>query len=154
VLTRGAFSRPQPAERHTIGFEAASGLARRPKLDPVRLIEQVEALGAKFGVGRGIHLGDTIIGFKGASRSRRRGRRADHRAPRAREARAVGAAAARQGHARPPTATSCTKASILDPVCRDIEALLALVAAARDGRGARAVPAGVVFIEGTSRGIR
>ena len=29
------------------------------------MIEQVETIGAKFGVGRGIHLGDTIIGTKG-----------------------------------------------------------------------------------------
>ena len=35
------------------------------KLDPVQLIEKLEAIGAKFGVGRGIHLGDTIIGTKG-----------------------------------------------------------------------------------------
>ena len=35
------------------------------QLDPVTLIEKVEAIGAKFGVGRGIHLGDTIIGTKG-----------------------------------------------------------------------------------------
>jgi argininosuccinate synthase len=34
-------------------------------LDPVVLIETVEALGAEFGIGRGIHLGDTIIGTKG-----------------------------------------------------------------------------------------
>jgi argininosuccinate synthase len=34
-------------------------------LDPVVLIESVEALGAEYGIGRGIHLGDTIIGTKG-----------------------------------------------------------------------------------------
>jgi argininosuccinate synthase len=34
-------------------------------LDPVALIEKLEDVGAKFGVGRGIHLGDTIIGTKG-----------------------------------------------------------------------------------------
>jgi len=35
------------------------------RLDPVQLIEQVEEIGARYGVGRGIHLGDTIIGTKG-----------------------------------------------------------------------------------------
>ena len=35
------------------------------ELDPVALIEQLEGVGAKFGIGRGIHLGDTIIGIKG-----------------------------------------------------------------------------------------
>jgi argininosuccinate synthase len=66
VLTRDAFTNPQAPERHTIGFEA--GIPRTldgQSMDAVGLIEVVEALGAKFGVGRGIHLGDTIIGFKG-----------------------------------------------------------------------------------------
>ena len=35
------------------------------RLDPVALIENVESLGARYGIGRGIHLGDTIIGTKG-----------------------------------------------------------------------------------------
>ena len=35
------------------------------RLDPVQLIEHVEAIGARYAVGRGIHLGDTIIGTKG-----------------------------------------------------------------------------------------
>ena len=66
VLSKDAFTRPQAPESHTIGFEKGipvrlDGVA----LDPVTLIEKVEAIGAKFGVGRGIHLGDTIIGTKG-----------------------------------------------------------------------------------------
>ena len=35
------------------------------ELAPVALIEALEALAAPFGIGRGIHLGDTIIGTKG-----------------------------------------------------------------------------------------
>ena len=43
---------------------------RRPRLrdrtrEPVRLIEQVERTAARFGIGRGIHLGETILGIKG-----------------------------------------------------------------------------------------
>ena len=34
-------------------------------LDPVAVVERLEAIGAPFGIGRGIHLGDTIIGTKG-----------------------------------------------------------------------------------------
>jgi len=66
VLTRDAFTSPHAPERHTIGFEKGipSSLDGRT-MDPVSLIEAVEALGARFGIGRGIHLGDTIIGFKG-----------------------------------------------------------------------------------------
>lgn len=34
-------------------------------LDPVALIEALNTLGRQYGVGRGIHLGDTILGIKG-----------------------------------------------------------------------------------------
>ena len=34
-------------------------------LSPVALIEQLNAEGGAFGIGRGVHLGDTIIGIKG-----------------------------------------------------------------------------------------
>ncbi len=34
-------------------------------LDPVQLTHQLNQLGASFGIGRGIHLGDTILGIKG-----------------------------------------------------------------------------------------
>jgi argininosuccinate synthase len=66
VLSKDAFSNPQPAELHTIGFEKGIPVSLDGvKLDPVSVIEQLETIGAKFGVGRGIHLGDTIIGTKG-----------------------------------------------------------------------------------------
>lgn len=66
VLSKDAYSKPQAPELHSIGFEQGIPVSLDgDKLDPVRVIEQVEAIGAKFGVGRGIHLGDTIIGTKG-----------------------------------------------------------------------------------------
>lgn len=66
VLSKDAFSNPQPAELHTIGFEkGVPSSLDGVKLDPVSVIEKLETIGAKFGVGRGIHLGDTIIGTKG-----------------------------------------------------------------------------------------
>ncbi|HEX9772272.1 MAG TPA: argininosuccinate synthase domain-containing protein [Steroidobacteraceae bacterium] len=66
VLTHGAFERPHAAERHTIGFEAGVPCSLDgERFPPVALIEHVEAIAAGFGIGRGIHLGDTIIGFKG-----------------------------------------------------------------------------------------
>ena len=34
-------------------------------MDPVQLTHQLNQLGASFGIGRGIHLGDTILGIKG-----------------------------------------------------------------------------------------
>jgi argininosuccinate synthase len=66
VLSKDAFANPQAPETHTIGFEkGVPSSLDGVKLDPVSVIEQVEEIGAKFGVGRGIHLGDTIIGTKG-----------------------------------------------------------------------------------------
>src|SRR5687768_11639740 len=66
VLSKDAFSNPKPAESHSIGFEKGAPVSLDgAKTDVVALIEKVEAIGAKFGVGRGIHLGDTIIGTKG-----------------------------------------------------------------------------------------
>src|SRR5688572_12071767 len=66
VMTRDAFARPAPPGRHSIGFEAGvPATLDGERLDPVTLIERVQMLGARFGIGRGIHLGDTIIGFKG-----------------------------------------------------------------------------------------
>jgi argininosuccinate synthase len=66
VLSKDAFSNPQPAELHTIGFDkGVPNSLDGVKLDAVSVIEKLETIGAKFGVGRGIHLGDTIIGTKG-----------------------------------------------------------------------------------------
>ena len=66
VLTREAFTRPRAPQAHTLAFERGRpvGLDGRP-LSPVALIEALESIAAPFGVGRGIHLGDTIIGTKG-----------------------------------------------------------------------------------------
>jgi len=66
VLSKDAYTHPKPAETHAIGFEKGVPISLDgAKLDVVTLIEKIEAIGAKFGVGRGIHLGDTIIGTKG-----------------------------------------------------------------------------------------
>jgi argininosuccinate synthase len=72
VLTRDAFASPRPAESHVIEFKQGRpvGLDGR-ELSPVALIEALEALAAPFGIGRGIHLGDTIIGTKAVLHSRR-----------------------------------------------------------------------------------
>src|SRR5438270_902660 len=66
LLTRDAFTRPRPAERHVLGFRAGRPVALDGRAgSPVEIIEALEALAAPFGIGRGIHLGDTIIGTKG-----------------------------------------------------------------------------------------
>jgi argininosuccinate synthase len=66
VLTRGALEANRPAERHRLGFARGVPMAWDGReLDPVRLIETVEAAAAAFAIGRGIHLGDTVLGTKG-----------------------------------------------------------------------------------------
>ena len=126
VLSRDAFTRPQAAERHSISFVKGrpSALDGRA-LDPVTLIEQLEIMGAKFGIGRGIHLGDTIIGTKG---------RVAFEAPAAetlltahRELEKL-VLTPRQQRIKElvanPYGDLVHEGQLLDPVCRDIEALL------------------------------
>jgi argininosuccinate synthase len=109
-----------------LSFQAGrpSALDGRP-LDPVTLIEELERLGAPFGIGRGIHLGDTIIGTKG---------RVAFEAPAAeilisahRELEKL-VLTARQQRIKEsvagPYGDLVHEGQLLDPVCRDIEALL------------------------------
>lgn len=50
----------------TLGFERGVPVALDGKqLDPVTLILELNGLGRKYGIGRGVHLGDTILGIKG-----------------------------------------------------------------------------------------
>jgi argininosuccinate synthase len=66
VLSAGALDRPQPFAEIEVEFERGVPVGLDgARLDPVTLIEQLEAVGARYGIGRGIHLGDTIIGTKG-----------------------------------------------------------------------------------------
>src|SRR4030088_2750266 len=66
VLTRDAFTNPRAPQRHVISFERGRPVALDGKaMSPVQVIESLETVAAPFGVGRGIHLGDTIIGTKG-----------------------------------------------------------------------------------------
>jgi argininosuccinate synthase len=66
VLSAHAFERAQPAVRHTIGFTKGvpTALDGEP-MDPVKLIEALEKLAGRYAIGRGIHVGDTVLGTKG-----------------------------------------------------------------------------------------
>jgi argininosuccinate synthase len=126
VLSRDAFTRPRSPESHVIEFNRGRpvGLDGRA-LSPVALIEALEALAAPFGIGRGIHLGDTIIGTKG---------RVAFEAPAAevlltahRELEKL-VLTGRQQRIKEtvaqPYGDLVHEGQLLDPVCRDIEALL------------------------------
>ena len=66
VLSAGALEKPPAEEPHDLDFEAGAPVRWDGEaLDPVALIEAVEGAAARFGIGRGIHLGDTILGAKG-----------------------------------------------------------------------------------------
>mgnify|MGYP001819216483 FL=1 len=66
VLSANAFSEPLEASRHTLEFENGVPVALDgDKLSPVALIEALEERAGRYGIGRGIHLGDTVLGTKG-----------------------------------------------------------------------------------------
>ena len=66
VLSPGAFSDPQPATQHSLEFATGIPVKLDGKaLPPVALIEALEVLAGAYGIGRGIHLGDTVLGTKG-----------------------------------------------------------------------------------------
>ncbi len=66
VLSKNAFSEPQPASTHVLEFDAGIPVSLDgEKLSPVALIEALEKLAGSYGIGRGIHLGDTVLGTKG-----------------------------------------------------------------------------------------
>ncbi len=66
VLSANAFSDPQEQSQHTLDFEQGIPVALDGKaLSPVELIEALESLAGSYGIGRGIHLGDTVLGTKG-----------------------------------------------------------------------------------------
>ena len=66
VLSATAFSAPQDESVHTLTFSKGVPSKLDGKaMPPVKLIEALEDLAGSYGVGRGIHLGDTVLGTKG-----------------------------------------------------------------------------------------
>lgn len=66
VLSANAYSEPQEQSTHSLSFEAGVPIALDGEaLAPVELIEKLEVLAGGYGIGRGIHLGDTVLGTKG-----------------------------------------------------------------------------------------
>ena len=55
-----------PPRKLTLSFEQGvpQGIDGK-SMDPVALIAELNSLGHKYGIGRGVHLGDTILGIKG-----------------------------------------------------------------------------------------
>ena len=150
VLTRGAFDEPRAPERHTLDFESGIPVAfDGVSLDPVGLIAAVESAAAPFGIGRGVHLGDTILGTKG---------RVAFEAPAAetlitahRELEKL-VLSGRQLRVKETIGSQygdlVHEGQLLDPVCRDMEALLVSSQARVTGRVHLLLRAGSIFVEG------
>ena len=152
VLTRDAFTNPQAPERHTVGFEKGipCSLDGKP-LDPVSLIEQAEVIGAKFGVGRGIHLGDTIIGFKGRVAFEAPAAEVLLNAHRELEKLVLSARQARvKDTLAGPYGDLVHEGQHLDPVCRDMEAFFVSSQQRVTGEVRLLFRPGVAFVEGVA----
>jgi argininosuccinate synthase len=152
VLSRDAFSNPRAPARHTIGFSAGVPSSLDGKaLTAVALIEQLETLAGPFGIGRGVHLGDTVIGTKG---------RVAFEAPAAdvlltahRELEKLvltGKQARIKETVAQPYGDLVHEGQHLDPVCRDIEALLISSQGRVSGEVHVLLRPGSVFVEGVS----
>jgi argininosuccinate synthase len=152
VLSKDAFTSPRAPERHTLGFTGGvpSSLDGHA-LSPVEIIEKLEGVGGPFGIGRGIHLGDTVIGTKG---------RVAFEAPAAeilltahRELEKLvltGKQARIKELVAQPYGDLVHEGQHLDPVCRDIEALLVSSQARVTGEVHVLLRPGAAFVEGVS----
>jgi argininosuccinate synthase len=152
VLSKDAFSRPRAPERHTVGFTAGvPSSLDGAELAAVAIIERLEALAGPFGIGRGIHLGDTVIGTKG---------RVAFEAPAAdvlltahRELEKLvltGKQARIKDTVAQPYGDMVHEGQHLDPVCRDIEALLISSQARVTGEVHVLFRPGAIFVEGVT----
>ena len=151
VLSANAFEKPKTPSEHTLIFEKGIPVALDGNaMDPVALIEALEELAGAYGIGRGIHLGDTVLGTKG---------RVAFEAPAAE----VLIAAHRELEKLVLTAQqSRVKENVsaiygdlvhegkqLDLACRDIEALLVSSQARVSGKVHFSLRPGNLFITGT-----
>jgi argininosuccinate synthase len=152
VLSKDAFTHLRAPERHVVGFVAGvpASLDGEP-LPPVTLIEKLEQLAGPYGIGRGIHLGDTVIGTKG---------RVAFEAPAAellltahRELEKLvltGKQARIKESVAQPYGDLVHEGQHLDPVCRDIEALLVSSQVRVTGEVRVLLRPGAAFIEGVN----
>ncbi|TDI76357.1 MAG: argininosuccinate synthase [Bacteroidetes bacterium] len=66
VNTKSPSSTPEQTVQLRIEFEQGIPVAvDGTGLDPVSLVERLTTIGNEYGVGRGVHVGDTILGIKG-----------------------------------------------------------------------------------------
>ncbi|MFT7619509.1 MAG: argininosuccinate synthase [Planctomycetota bacterium] len=148
--TRGAFDQMKTPTHLSIGFFAGMPVSLNGRiLDPVPLIETLDAQAASFGIGRGIHLGDTILGVKG---------RVAFEAPAAtvliaahRELEKLTLTSTQQSvkdHLSTQYGELVHTGRHLDPACRDMEALFEQSQRHVTGEVKVMLRTGMVFVEG------
>src|SRR3984957_19784531 len=152
VLSKDAFSMPRAAERHVIGFnQGVPASLDGPALSAVAIIEQLEALAGPFGIGRGIHLGDTVIGTKGRvafEAPAAEGLLTGHRG--LEKMGCSGKQARIKESVAQPYGDLVHEGQHLDPVCRDIEALLLSSQGRVTGEVKLLFRPGSAFVEGVT----
>jgi argininosuccinate synthase len=152
VLSKYAFTHPRAAERHRIGF--ARGVPDSldgKRLSPVAVIEALETLAGPFGIGRGIHLGDTVIGTKGRVAFEAPAAEVLLTAHRELEKLVLTGKQSRIKEAvAQPYGDLVHEGQHLDPVCRDIEALLESSQTRVSGEVDLLLRPGAVFVEGVN----
>ena len=152
VLSANAFEQAkQPEELHIEFLQGIPVALNGTKMTPVALIEALETIGGAFGIGRGIHVGDTVLGTKG---------RVAFEAPAAdllltahRELEKL-TLSALQARVKDNLATSygdfVHEGKQLDPACRDIEAFLLSSQQQVSGEVKFMLRPGNAFVEGVS----
>ena len=152
VLSAGAYQNPQPESQHTLDFDTGVPVALDGEdFAPVSLIEKLEVLAGSYAIGRGIHLGDTVLGTKG---------RVAFEAPAA----VTLITAHRELEKLVLSAQQCRVKEIvasvygdlihegrqLDPVCRNIEALFSSSQQRVTGQVSFTLRPGNIFIDGVT----
>lgn len=151
-LSAGAYHTARAESHHTLQFNAGVPAALDgDRLDPVSLIGTLEALAGSYAIGRGIHLGDTVLGTKG---------RVAFEAPAAvtlitahRELEKL-VLSAQQARIKDTVASVygdlIHEGRQLDPACRDIEALLSSSQRRVTGQVSFTLRPGNLFIDGVT----
>jgi argininosuccinate synthase len=149
-LSGGAFEHAAPPRRIVLSFERGvpAGIDG-DALAPVSLVERLDSIGSRYAIGRGIHLGETVLGIKG---------RVAFEAPAAE----IVIAAHRELEKLTLTARQLRlkdmvaavygdlvhEGQFLEPVCRDIEACLNSSQERVSGEVTILLRPGSLFIEG------
>ncbi|HNP36820.1 MAG TPA: argininosuccinate synthase [Woeseiaceae bacterium] len=152
VLSQNAFVKSVAASTHTIDFDQGIPIALDDVAEgPVQLIERLEMLAGSYAIGRGIHLGDTVLGTKGRVAFEAPAAISLITAHRELEKLVLSAAQTRVKDSLAHTYGDLIhEGKQLDLVCRNIEALLESSQQRVSGRVRFSLRPGNLFVEGVT----